>query len=138
MLAKDNNGSSKSNSGGSRLAYTKLVRKYSSKCTSNVKVQGKKRKCNIAKSQRITAYLRQRPNYCLPLLKRSFDREKLPRPTQNLVLHSWKEGTRKTYNNYIQQWIMFCSHHEVDPHEPSVVYVTSFLRLLLEGGHIVQ
>lgn len=29
---------------------------------------------------------------------------------------------------------MFCSFHKVDPHEPSVKYVTTFLRLLLEGG----
>lgn len=29
---------------------------------------------------------------------------------------------------------MFCKFHNVDPYDPSVLYVTSFLRLLLEGG----
>lgn len=29
---------------------------------------------------------------------------------------------------------MFCQFHKVDPYDPSVLYVTSFLRLMLEGG----
>lgn len=29
---------------------------------------------------------------------------------------------------------MFCKYHNVDPYDPSVLYVTSFLRLLLEDG----
>lgn len=50
------------------------------------------------------------------------------------MLHSWKEGTRKSYRNYIQQWRMFCEFHKVDPYDPSVLHVTNFLRLLLEDG----
>lgn len=29
---------------------------------------------------------------------------------------------------------MYCSFHSLDPHDPSVLHVTTFLRLLLEGG----
>lgn len=134
MLAKDSVRQNKSHISGTRLAQPKLVCLNPQQSHQSSTVPKKQRKRINPKFQGIKEQLRKRPNHCLPLLKRYFTTEKLPIPTQNLILHSWKEGTRKSYRNYIQQWIMFCKFHKIDPHDPSRLYVTSFLRPLLEDG----
>lgn len=134
MLAKNSTGKGKSSVDRPRLANTKLVCNGKRKRTSGSKVQTKIGECVYSKSHGIKKQLRQRANFSLPLLKQHFDQLQLPNPTRNLFVHSWKEGTQKTYKNYIDQWIMYCSFHKLDPHVPSVVHVTTFLRLLLADG----
>lgn len=134
MSSKTKVGSRKGNTGRSGLANSKLVCNNSSGCQKGTTLPKKTRKCVNSRPPTIKEQLRKRPNHSLPLLKRFFIKRKYPIMTQNLIMNSWKEGTRKSYSNYIKQWIMFCKYHNVDPHDPSVLYVTNFLRLLLEDG----
>lgn len=134
MLSKASVGQGKRNIGCARLAHPKLVRHNTTSSKENNKVSSKRGKRVNSGSQTVRTQLRKRPNYGLPLLKRFFVKKQYPVMTQNLIMHSWKEGTRKTYRNYIQQWIMYCKYHKIDPHEPSQLYITNFLRLLLEDG----
>lgn len=71
--------------------------------------------------------------YCLPLLKQP-PAVSEAKSMQNLALHVWKEGTRKTCRCCILQWMMYCKYHLFDPYEPSVSNVTNFLCLLLGDG----
>lgn len=108
MPPKDVNQPDKGNFSGSRLAKSNLVLNNPHKGQGSDHVSKKKGKHDNVKSKGCKEQLQKRPNFGLPLLKRCLVKRQLPISTQNLILHSLKEGTRKSYKNYIEQWMIFC------------------------------
>ena len=52
----------------------------------------------------------------------------------DIIMCSWREGTKKSYKHYIQRWIQFCSQRERCSLEPNVVDLISFLTVLFQEG----
>ena len=56
------------------------------------------------------------------------------RPTQNILMESWKSSTRKQYEPYIRAWNKLCVERDIDPTSPTLKAVTDFLSSLFDRG----
>ncbi len=50
-----------------------------------------------------------------------------------IVLKSWRTGTLKQYQTYLNKWAVFCGERQVHPFSPSLTEVLDFLTLFEEG-----
>ncbi len=51
-----------------------------------------------------------------------------------LVLQSWREGTRKQYNPYIKRWQLYCSERQIDSISAPIEVGVNFLAELYDSG----
>ena len=49
-----------------------------------------------------------------------------------IILASWRSGTQKQYETYINKWLNYCCERELDSLHPSVADVIQFLTTLFE------
>ncbi|XP_033758533.1 uncharacterized protein LOC117340863 [Pecten maximus] len=59
---------------------------------------------------------------------------RLSQETQSILLSSWRDGTYKQYNTYIQKWYQYSDQRSCDPMSPSVTDILEFLTNLFHGG----
>ena len=52
----------------------------------------------------------------------------------HIYLSSWRKGTVKQYNIYLEKWTVFCVKFKVKPNKPSVYQVIRFLSELFHNG----
>ena len=53
--------------------------------------------------------------------------------SQNIIINSWRNTTRKHYQTYIKQWLNFCNG-KGNPLEPDITLVIHFLTSLYDKG----
>ena len=58
----------------------------------------------------------------------------LSQQAAELVLQSWREGTRKQYNPYIKRWQLYCSERQVDSISAPIEVGVNFLAELYDSG----
>lgn len=58
----------------------------------------------------------------------------LSKETESILLSSWRAGTYKQYNTYIQKWYKYSIERSCDPMSPSVKDILDFLTVLFHGG----
>ncbi len=51
-----------------------------------------------------------------------------------MILSSWRDTTKKQYTLYIQQWILFCTNHNLNVFSTDVLHVLDFLTMLFHEG----
>ena len=58
----------------------------------------------------------------------------IPEDAADIIMQSWRGGTRSTYKHYIQRWIQFCAQQKRDSVEPTVNSLITFLNILFNEG----
>ena len=58
----------------------------------------------------------------------------IPEDAADIIMQSWRGGTRSTYKHYIQRWIQFCAQQKRDSFEPTVNSLITVLNILFNEG----
>ena len=64
----------------------------------------------------------------------SFNRRGLPPNVTELLIASWREGTKAQYSCYIKRWMDFCDRKQCDPYSQNEIVILEFLTDLFEKG----
>lgn len=78
--------------------------------------------------------LNEYPVGSMPLLDQSLRKQGFGKSDVRFLRKAWRKGTKKTYSNYLKQWVQFCKYFEIDPRQPNPTYVAKFLILLSKQG----
>ena len=70
----------------------------------------------------------------MSLIRGKVKSSSLSKPAQDILLASWRPGTRKQYDSYLHRWAKFCYDHEINVYQPSVEQVVEFLTQLFQTG----
>lgn len=70
----------------------------------------------------------------MPLLDENLSNQGFSKSEIRFLRKAWRPSTRKTYSNYIKQWLQFCEHVCIDPNKPEPHQVARFLILLSKQG----
>lgn len=70
----------------------------------------------------------------MPLLDSNLKAQGFGKSDIRFLRKAWRPSTKKTYANYLKQWVQFCKHFKIDPRHPEPRYVTKFLILLSKQG----
>ena len=65
---------------------------------------------------------------------KSFKNKGLPEDVTEVLLQSWGDGTRQSYDSKITLWTTFCDEWKIDYMQPSVTEVLKFLHSLKSKG----
>jgi hypothetical protein len=49
------------------------------------------------------------------IIRQPFVNQGLSKPVVNIILHSWRDSTKKQHYTYIQRWVHFCAEKQADP-----------------------
>ena len=52
----------------------------------------------------------------------------------NVIMSSWRSGTKKQYQTYISRWLQYCSRKKIDSFSASIREVIEFLTEQFEAG----
>ena len=64
---------------------------------------------------------------CFLHIRRELKNRGIQKGARDLILPSWRDGTKQKYNTYISQWLEFCSSNRMDPFQPALRYILMFL-----------
>ena len=67
-------------------------------------------------------------------IRKSQANQSISNRTQEIMLDSWRSGTKKQYDIYLRKWNLFVSRGGADPVQPSVSKVLDFLTELYDCG----
>jgi hypothetical protein len=70
----------------------------------------------------------------MPDIGGSLKERELSQQAAELVLKSWREGTRNQYNPYIKRWQLYCSERQIDPISAPIEAGVNFLADLYNSG----
>ena len=54
---------------------------------------------------------------CLQSVRQMYIKEGFGEDTIDLFMASWREGTKKQYQTYLNKWFKFCSENAHEPHD---------------------
>lgn len=77
---------------------------------------------------------RQYSSGSMPLLDKNLKDQGFSNSEIRFMRKAWRPSTKKTYSNYLKQWLQFCEYHEIDPNRPKPCQVARFLILLSKQG----
>lgn len=67
-------------------------------------------------------------------IRKLFREQGFSESTTNIIMCSWKSGTKKQYNTFIKRWLQHCCKNKVSSIQPSLNQVLEFLTQLFETG----
>ena len=67
-------------------------------------------------------------------IRMSLQKHGLSPATVNIMLQSWRSGTKKQYSTYARKWIQFCGQNKRDPYQANIKTVLDFMTSLFESG----
>ena len=70
----------------------------------------------------------------LPLVRKSLDQFDLSSDAKDIIMASWRPGTSKQYQTYLNKWFVFCMKHNFDVFKPGVEHAIEFLVNLYHSG----
>ena len=73
-------------------------------------------------------------NDCLQAIRKALKKRGISGKTADIILSSWREGTKKTYATYIRRWLKYCDRREKSPLHPTEKMILEFLTNLYEEG----
>lgn len=71
---------------------------------------------------------------CFLHIRQEFKNCGIQKGARDIILQSWRDGTKQKYNTYISQWLKFCSSKRTDPFQPELRYILMFLIKLYTKG----
>ena len=70
----------------------------------------------------------------LQSIRRSLETQGISKRASDIILKSWRQGTRKQYASYIKRWITYCHTKQVNCVDPSISQALDFLVELYDQG----
>jgi len=70
----------------------------------------------------------------MQIIRRSLESRQIFGKSADIILASWRSGTQKQYNTYINKWVSYCCKEQIDCLSPSVGKIIAFLTTLFEQG----
>lgn len=116
------------------MAFSDVVPNGNRICEENTLVQEKTRK--PVPSETVIDYdkLNRHSPRSMPLLDQNLRAQGFSKSDIKFTRQAWRPNTKKTYSNYLKQWIQFCKHFKIDPAQPDLSQVAKFLILLSKQG----
>ena len=74
------------------------------------------------------------PTVGMQIIRKSLESKNISGLSADIILASWRSGTQKQYQTYINKWLDCCCEMEVDSLHPSVADVIQFLTTLFENN----
>ena len=68
----------------------------------------------------------------MQIIRKSLEGKNISGHSADIILASWRSGTQKQYQTYINKWLNYCCERELDSLHPSVTDVIQFLTTLFE------
>lgn len=68
----------------------------------------------------------------MQIIRKSLEGENISGHSADIILASWRSGTQKQYQTYINKWLNYCCERELDSLHPSLADVIQFLTSLFE------
>ena len=68
------------------------------------------------------------------IIRKSLAAQGISKKAGDIILPSWRQGTRKQYSSNIKRWITYCNKQHVDCVSPTLPQALHFLVQLFEGG----
>ena len=71
---------------------------------------------------------------CFLHIRQELKNRGIQQGARDLILQSWRDGTKQKYNVYINQWFEFCKSKSIDPFHPELRFILMFLTGLYTKG----
>ena len=71
----------------------------------------------------------------LSVVRRLYKKWNLSNTTIDLIINSWREGTKSQYKLYFNKWCFYCEERKMNPLQPTTIEAIEFLTYLFEQGH---
>lgn len=68
----------------------------------------------------------------MQIIRKSLESKNISGHSAEIILASWRSGTQRQYQTYINKWLKYCCERELDSLHPSVADVIQFLTTLFE------
>jgi hypothetical protein len=75
-----------------------------------------------------TPVITETPPDSFQIIRQSFENQGLSKPVVDIILHSWRDSTKKQYWTYIQRWMRFCAEKHADPMSSSINCLLTTIR----------
>ena len=90
-------------------------------------------RCSIQSSSTgSTSFAPQALLYSMQIVRRHFLNSSVPPQITDVIMSSWRQGTQKQYNVYINKWSDFCTQRQVNSLSPTVTDILHFLHALYQ------
>lgn len=81
-----------------------------------------------------TPLKRPATNDGMSVVRKHFTARGISESATNLLMQSWRSGTKKQYSCYIKKWELFCAQRKTDCVQPPIEEVLDFLTELYSKG----
>jgi len=71
---------------------------------------------------------------CMQSVRESFRKQGISEQSTNILMCSWKRGTKKQYQVFISRWFCYCSERQINKFSPNVAQVIEFLTEQFNNG----
>jgi len=105
-----------------------------SRLSQNSSRQSKTLDTHVPKSQKHPLLQKLHLRVFFQIIRPSFENQGLSKPVVDIILHSWRDSTKKQYWTYIQRWVHFWVEKHADPMSPSINLILNFLATLFNSG----
>lgn len=89
---------------------------------------------NASKEGNDTSSSQENDHDGLQSIRRSLETQGISRRASDIILQSWRKGTRKQYVSYIKRWTKYCHSKNVSWVDPSISQALDFLVELYDQG----
>ena len=95
-----------------------------------------KRQLDVTKqTHRATSTLPKDGFDYLSVIRRLYRKWNLSNTTTDLIINSWREGTKSQYKLYFNKWCLYCQERKMNPLQPTTTEAIEVLTHLFKQGH---
>lgn len=134
MPAEDLAGSSQRNTGSTLMANTVMVSDGSPTALQPTLDTSPRQTTAIASNTGATPTVQEVKPDGVSTLRSSFRQFNLSTEVTDILMASWRAGTKKQYKTYLEKWLLFCHEREVDYCSPPISAALEFLMGLYAQG----
>ena len=124
-----------SDTGGSTMANSRLVFTNNADVDRHSNNGSSEKQFAISSIQRDSSSAEE--NYeldNLSILREQFTCKGISTKTANIMLCSWRQGTKKQYKVFVKRWFQYCGERKISEIQISIATVLDFLTSLFENG----
>jgi hypothetical protein len=118
------------------MAYTVMVSTASTFTSQGTHLTAHSKEIIKSVSQRkcSSPSVQETKGHGLSFVRRALQEKGISPETQDIILQSWRDGTRKQYQCYLKRWVIFANSRDINPISPSITEVLDFFTDLFRTG----